>query len=124
MRRTELKRKHQRRMRRIFRVRKKISGTAERPRLCVYRSLRHIYAQLIDDSTGKTLTTVSTLTPQLRDEIKGKRKIEQAEAVGKFIAQKAKELGVEKVVFDRHGYKYHGRIKALAEAARKNGLIF
>ncbi len=124
MRRKELLKKYQRRRRRIFRVRKKIFGTPERPRLAVYRSLRHIYAQIIDDTAGRTIVSASTLSPEIRDEVKGKTKTEQAALVGKLIAQRAINAGVEKVVFDRRGFKYHGRVKALAEAAREAGLKF
>lgn len=112
------------RNRRIIRVRKKIYGTSERPRLCVFRSLRHIYAQAIDDDTGNTLATVSTLTPDVEGELKGKNKSESAEIVGQKIAEILKDKGIKNVVFDRHGYLYHGRIKALAEGARKGGLQF
>ena len=124
MRRTEILNKRAKRRKRIYRVRKKVSGTPDKPRLVVYRSLRHIYAQLVDDTQGRTLTTVSTLSPEIRDEIKGKRKIEQSAIVGKLIAEKAKSLDIENVVFDRRGFKYHGRVKALADAARENGLKF
>ncbi|MCD6531654.1 50S ribosomal protein L18 [bacterium] len=124
MRRTELLKKKKRYIRRVFRVRKKISGTPERPRLAVYRSLRHIYAFLIDDVSGRTLTSVSTLTPEIKEQIKGMKKTEQAAVVGKKIAEKAKALGIERVVFDRRGFKYHGRIKSLADAAREGGLKF
>lgn len=124
MRRTEILNKRAKRRKRIYRIRKKVSGTPDKPRLVVYRSLRHIYAQLVDDTQGRTLTTVSTLSPEIRDEIKGKRKIEQSAIVGKLIAEKAKSLDIENVVFDRRGFKYHGRVKALADAARENGLKF
>ena len=112
------------RKRRHRRVRKKISGTKERPRLNVFRSLKHIYAQLVDDTKGHVLASVSTLSPDIRNRIKSGKNIEAAKLVGKAIAEKAKNLGIEKVVFDKSGYKYHGRIKALADAARENGLIF
>ena len=124
MRKTELLKKRKRYQRRVFRVRKKIFGTPERPRLAVYRSLRHIYALLVDDVSGKTITSVSTLTPEIREQAKGLKKTEQAVLVGKKIAEKAKALGIEKVVFDRRGFKYHGRVKALAAAAREAGLKF
>jgi len=124
MRRTELLKKKKRYLRRVFRVRKKIFGTPERPRLAVYRSLRHIYALLIDDVSGRTLTSVSTLTPEIREQIKGMKKTEQAAVVGRKIAEKAKALGIERVVFDRRGFKYHGRVKSLADAAREAGLKF
>jgi len=109
------------RMRRQRRVRKTVLGTATRPRLCVFRSLRHIYAQLIDDSTGTTLATASTLDPALRDEVKG-RNTSAAKAVGKLIAERAKAAGIEAVVFDRNGYVYHGCVKAVAEGAREGEL--
>ncbi|MBP8983370.1 50S ribosomal protein L18 [Coprothermobacter proteolyticus] len=106
------------------RIRKHITGTAERPRLCVFRSSRHIYAQIIDDENGHTLVCASTLEKELRDQIKGLRKTEQAAAIGKLIAQRALEKGIKSVVFDRGGYKYHGRVKALADASREAGLEF
>jgi large subunit ribosomal protein L18 len=104
------------------RVRKSVSGTAERPRLCVYRSLSHIYCQLIDDSQGHTLVSASTLDNELKSN--DKKKAETAASVGKLIAERASESGIKKVVFDRGGYQYHGRVKALADAARKAGLEF
>lgn len=105
-------------------IRKNIFGTTERPRLVVYKSLRHIYAQLVDDTNQKTITGMSSLSKELRDEIsKAKNKIEIAEIVGNCIAQKARDLKFERVVFDRNGYIYHGRVKAVAEGARKGGLI-
>ncbi len=112
------------RKRRHKRVRKKIFGTPERPRLCVFRSLKHIYAQIIDDTIGHTLVAASTLDPAIREKIKGKTKTEQAKEVGLLLAQKALAKGITKVAFDRGGYKYHGRVKALAEGARKGGLEF
>ncbi|RKZ32514.1 50S ribosomal protein L18 [bacterium] len=124
MRRNELLKKKKKFKRRIFRVRKKIFGTTERPRLVVNRSLRNMYAQLVDDTTGKTLTTVSTLSPEIRDKTAGKTKTEQAGLVGELIAQKAKQFKIEQVVFDRRGYRYQGRVKALADSARKAGLKF
>ncbi len=105
------------RTRRHFRVRKKVNGTAERPRLVIYRSLKHIYAQLVDDVSMKTLMTVTD------SGLEGK-KTEKSAGVGKRIAEKAKEAGVTKVVFDRGGYKYHGRVKAVADGAREGGLEF
>ncbi|MDA8235082.1 MAG: 50S ribosomal protein L18 [Clostridia bacterium] len=107
-----------------LRVRKNISGTAERPRLCVYRSLNHIYAQVINDVDGVTIAAASTLEPGLKDKITKGGNTEAAKAVGSLIAQKAKDKGVSKVVFDRGGNIYHGRIKALADAAREGGLEF
>ncbi len=118
------KEKVQRRLRRHKRIRKKIMGTAERPRLCVYKSLKHIYAQLIDDEAQRVITGVSTLTPKIRELIKNGGNKEAAKLVGKMIAEKALSLGIKKVVFDRNGFKYHGRIKALADSAREAGLIF
>ncbi len=109
---------------RHIRLRKKISGTLERPRLAVFRSHHHIYAQLIDDSAGHTLVAASTLDADLKDQSSGSGKVDSATAVGTSIAQKAKDAGVERVVFDRGGYAYHGRVKALAEAAREVGLEF
>jgi len=104
------------------RVRKSVSGTAERPRLCVYRSLSHIYCQIIDDSQGHTLVSASTLDHELKSN--NKKKTETAAFVGKLIAKRVSESGIKKVVFDRGGYQYHGRVKALADAARKAGLEF
>lgn len=118
------KEKEERRRRRHKRIRKKIFGTSERPRLCVYKSLRHIYAQLIDDESQRVITGVSTLTPGIREKIRYGGNVEAAKLVGKAIAEKAKLLGITKVVFDRNGFKYHGRIKALADSARETGLIF
>ena len=106
-------------------IRKKVSGTTDRPRLVVYKSLNHIYAQLVDDVNQKTLTGVSSLTKELKDEISNaKNKVEVAAIVGNGIAKKALDLKFDKVVFDRNGYIYHGRVKAIAEAARKGGLKF
>jgi len=105
-------------------VRKKISGTASGPRLCVFRSLNHIYAQVIDDDLGHTLASASTLDPEIRAEAGAKRKMEAAELVGRLVTKRALEQGTAMVVFDRGGYKYHGRVKALAEAAREAGLKF
>ena len=106
------------------RVRKKVRGIPDRPRLCVFRSLNHIYAQIIDDSTGKTLATASTLDAEIKTDMQGKTKLEKAELVGNLVATRAQSHGVEQVVFDRGGYKYHGRVKALADAARGSGLRF
>ncbi len=105
-------------------IRKSIQGTPERPRLNVFRSSKHIYAQIIDDTQMNTIVSSSTLDKQLSDKLEGLTKKEAAELVGKDVAEKAKEAGVEKVVFDRGGYLYHGRVKALAEGARENGLKF
>ena len=112
------------RERRHRRVRKKVYGTSERPRLSVFRSLKYIYAQIIDDTRGHTLAAASTLDPQLRDRLDGLKKMEQAKLVGELVAQRALQRGIKRVVFDRGGYLYHGRVKALAEAARKGGLEF
>lgn len=112
------------RLRRHKRVRKKVEGASERPRLSVFRSAKHIYAQIIDDQTGRTLTAVSTLDQELRHKLAGLKKSEQARLVGELLAQRAKERGIRKVVFDRGGYLYHGRVRSLAEGARQGGLEF
>lgn len=112
------------RIRRHRRVRKKVVGTPERPRLNVFRSLNHIYAQVIDDSRGHTLAAASSIDPELRDQLKGLTKTQQAAQVGRLLAERALRVGVRQVVFDRGGYKYHGRVKALAEASREGGLEF
>jgi large subunit ribosomal protein L18 len=106
------------------RVRRHLKGTTERPRLSVFRSASHIYAQLIDDTKGVTLVAASSLAKTAKDNLAGKKKIEVAKIVGLEIGQKAKEKGIEKVVFDRNGFLYHGRVKALSEGAREAGLIF
>ncbi|MBE7048788.1 MAG: 50S ribosomal protein L18 [Ruminococcaceae bacterium] len=110
------------RLRRHKRVRKLISGTAERPRLNVFRSLKHIYAQIIDDTKGVTLVSASTLDKELKESYGGNK--EAAKAVGKLIAQRAIDAGIKAVVFDRGGYIYHGRVQELAEGAREGGLEF
>jgi large subunit ribosomal protein L18 len=123
----KIKTKDDRRLRIAMRLRKRISGTPERPRLSVFRSLSHIYAQVIDDMTGKTLVAASSVEPPLKGAFeKGIRgsNIKGAEAIGKTIAERAKEKGITRVVFDRHGFLYHGRIRAVADAARKAGLEF
>ncbi|MCX7878770.1 MAG: 50S ribosomal protein L18 [Ignavibacteria bacterium] len=108
-----------------FKIKKKISGTPERPRLVVFRSLNNIYAQLIDDTTGKTLVSVSTLSKDVKGSLKDKkRKTDQSVLVGKRIAELALQKGIKKVVFDRNGYLYHGRVKAVADSAREGGLEF
>ncbi len=112
------------RIRRHLRVRKKISGTPERPRLNVFRSLNHIYAQIIDDVAGVTLVSASTIDRELRPKMQGLKKTEQARLVGQALAQRARAKGITKVVFDRGGYKYIGRVKALADGAREGGLEF
>ncbi len=108
------------RVRRQRRVRLKVRGTGERPRLSVYRSLRHIYAQVIDDSTGRTLVTASTLDPELRESAGANQTA--ARAVGRLVAARARDAGIERVVFDRNGYLYHGCVKAVAEGAREGEL--
>jgi len=106
------------------RVRNKISGTAERPRLNVFRSLTNIYAQLVDDDRGVTLVAASTLAPELKGKLASSKDTAAAEATGRLLAEKAVKAGIKQVVFDRAGYVYHGRVKALAEAARAGGLEF
>jgi large subunit ribosomal protein L18 len=106
------------------RIRQKISGNANRPRLCVYRSSKYIYAQIIDDTKGTTLVAASTKEKDVRGDAKGSGNIQASKLVGKAIADRAKEKGIETVVFDRSGYLYHGRVKAVAEAARESGLKF
>ena len=105
-------------------MRSRVRGIAERPRLNVFRSLRHIYAQVIVDSEGKTLASASTVSPEFRGRLKSAGNVNAAKEVGALIAKKCLEKGIQKVVFDRSGYLYHGRIKALADAARAQGLIF
>ena len=112
------------RERRKFRIRKKLSGTPEQPRMSVFRTARHIYAQVIDDSTGKTLAHASTLSKDLKGQLEEDTKTEAAKKVGALIAKVCLSKKIEKVVFDRNGYLYHGRISALADAARKAGLKF
>ena len=112
------------RYKRHRRVRIKLSGTNSKPRLCVFRSLNHIYAQVIDDSQGHTLISASTLDTEIRDDSSGKSKTGRAEMVGSLLAKRAVTKGISQVAFDRGGYKYHGRVKALAEAARQGGLKF
>ena len=112
------------RERRHARVRKTVSGTPERPRLNVYRSLDNIYAQVIDDTKGVTLASASTMDKELRGDLDGFKKMDAAKRVGAAVAERAKAAGVSAVVFDRGGYRYHGRVKALAEGAREGGLDF
>lgn len=112
------------RRRRHTRVRKKLSGTADRPRLNVFRSLNQIYAQVIDDSNGNTLVSASTLDLELKPQLKGLTKVEQAKLIGKLVAERAQAKGIKEVVFDRGGYRYQGRVKALAASARETGLQF
>lgn len=111
-------------MKRKKRVKSRIQGTSERPRLNVFRSLKHIYAQAIEDTTGKTLVSASTLSPELKESLRNAGNVEAAKKVGELIAKKCLEKGIQQVVFDRNGNLYHGRVKALAEAARSSGLIF
>jgi large subunit ribosomal protein L18 len=115
---------NQSRKRRHVRVRSKISGTAEKPRLCVFRSLNHIYAQVIDDVSGRTLVAASSKDADIASKTEGKQKKEIAELVGSLIAQRATATGIKTIVFDRGGYRYHGRVQTLADAARKAGLEF
>jgi large subunit ribosomal protein L18 len=112
------------RTRRHDRVRASVTGTPERPRLNVFRSLMHIYAQVIDDSTGHTLVSASTIDAEVRSQMVGKKKAEQAKLVGQIVAQRAQAKGLKLVVFDRGGYRYHGRVKAVADGAREGGLEF
>ncbi|MBR5279797.1 MAG: 50S ribosomal protein L18 [Clostridia bacterium] len=116
--------KNQMRQRRHLRVRRKVSGTAECPRLNVFRSLSHMYAQIIDDTTGNTLVSASTLDKAIKDKIEFGGNKDAAKEVGKLVAEKALEAGIKEVVFDRGGYPYSGRVKELAEAAREAGLVF
>ena len=112
------------RKRRHSRVRQKVSGTGERPRLAIFRSLNHIYAQVIDDTAGKTLVTASTLDGEIKEGLTGKDKKGQAEIVGGLLAKRAVAKGISQVAFDRGGFRYHGRVKALADGAREGGLKF
>jgi len=112
------------RLKRHARVRARVKGTTGRPRLCVFRSLNHIYAQVINDEVGNTLAAASTLDPLLKEQLADKTKEEQAKLVGALVAQRAMEKAITQVVFDRGGYRYHGRVKALAESAREKGLVF
>ena len=116
--------RQQARLKRKRRIRKTILGSPERPRLSVFRSSKHMYAQLIDDSNGATLAAVSTMDPEIRQLEKVKGKIENAKRVGKAIAVRAKAKGITRVIFDRNGFLYHGRVRALATAAREAGLEF
>lgn len=116
--------KKQGRLYRKQRVRGKIAGTEARPRLTVYKSLKHIYAQIIDDAAGVTLVSASSMGRDLRDDIKNKHNVDAAKAIGSAIAKKAMARDIKQVVFDRNGYAYHGKVKALADAAREAGLDF
>jgi large subunit ribosomal protein L18 len=109
---------------RQVRVRRKIRGSESRPRLSVYRSLHHIYVQVVSDESGRTLAAAGTVTPELRDGIKSKGGVAAAKAVGKAIAERCRAQGINEVIFDRNGFLYHGRVKALADAAREAGLKF
>ena len=110
------------RQKRHERIRLHLEGTSERPRLAVFRSLKHIYAQVIDDASGRTVAAASTIEKELRGS--SSTKVEEARVVGRLVAERAKAAGVERVVFDRSGFKYHGRVKSLADAAREAGLEF
>lgn len=119
------KKEHKVKLRRKIRIRKNIFGTSDKPRLSVFRSLKQIYAQVIDDATGKTIVSASSLSKEIADEIKNaKTKAEKSAIVGKLVAKKAAEAKVETVIFDRNTYRYHGRVKALADGAREAGLKF
>lgn len=112
------------RIRRHRRLRKKVEGNQSRPRLSVFRSNTHIYAQVIDDDLGQTLAAAATVEKDLRAKSEGRSKIDEAQEIGRLVAERALDAGIKQVVFDRGGFKYHGRIKALADAAREAGLIF
>jgi len=112
------------RLKRHKRVRKEIWGDSKRPRLCIFRSLKHTYAQIIDDEKGITLVSSSTLDSEIRDKVKYQGNIKAAEMLGSLLVKKLKEKGIKKVVFDRGGYLYHGRVKAIAEGTRKGNIIF
>lgn len=112
------------RERRKLRIRKRVNGTSERPRLSVFRSARHIYAQVIDDTSGKTIAAASTLSKDLEGQLAESTKVDAAKKVGQLIAKACKDKGITKIVFDRNGYLYHGRVSALAQAAREAGLEF
>lgn len=116
--------RRQARQKRQVRVRRKVRGTAERPRLCVFRSAGHIYAQIIEDTTGKTLVAASTMSRDISEGLSGTGNIAAAKAVGEAIAKKALAMDIKQVVFDRNGFLYHGRVKGLADAAREAGLSF
>jgi large subunit ribosomal protein L18 len=116
--------RQQARLKRKKRIRKKIHGTTQRPRLSVFRSARHIYAQVIDDTAGRTLAAASTVDQQAKDAPKFKNKVAAANFIGKLVGERALNQGIKEVVFDRNGFLYHGRVKSLSEGARKAGLIF
>jgi large subunit ribosomal protein L18 len=119
-----LKEKYRRRLKRHKGIRKRIFGVEEKPRLSVYRSSKNIYCQLIDDTTGKTLASASTLIKDIKDKLPYSGNVEAAKLVGQKIAEEAAKIGITRVVFDRSGYKYHGRVKALADSARESNLVF
>jgi large subunit ribosomal protein L18 len=118
------KTRNEMRIRRHQRLRKNLAGSTEKPRLSVYKSLNQIYAQVIDDGAGRTLISASTLDSEIKAKVKGMKKTEQAKLVGTSVAERALALGIKHVVFDRGGYKYHGRVKAVADGAREAGLEF
>jgi large subunit ribosomal protein L18 len=119
-----VKTKFDQRVRRKSRIRKRVTGTQQRPRLTVFRSARHIYAQIIDDTQGQTLVAACSLDKTLTDAGAGTKKVDRATMVGKLLAERAKAKGIDKVVFDRNGFLYHGRVKAVSEGAREAGLQF
>jgi large subunit ribosomal protein L18 len=119
-----VKTKFDQRVRRKSRIRKRVTGTQQRPRLTVFRSARHIYAQIIDDTQGRTLVAACSLDKTLADAGAGTKKVDRATMVGKLLAERAKAKGIDKVVFDRNGFLYHGRVKAVSEGAREAGLQF
>ncbi len=112
------------RLKRKYRIRTKVSGSVSRPRLTVFRSAKHIYAQIIDDTSGQTLISASTMEKQIREKEKAESKVKAADEIGKLVAKRALDKGITSVVFDRNGYKYHGRVKALSDGARETGLDF
>ena len=121
---SNVKEKLRRRIKRRKSIRKKVFGVTEKPRLSVYKSHKNIYCQIIDDLTGRTLASASTMLKEIREKLPYGGNLEAAKLLGNKIAEEAKRVGIEKVVFDRGGYKYHGRVKALAESARESGLVF
>lgn len=118
------KSRNESRQRRHLRIRRTVHGSPERPRLSVFRSVAHIYAQVVDDRAGRTLATASSLDPEIRTQAAGVKKTEAGKLVGQLVARRAKERGISRVVFDRGGYLYHGRVKAVADGAREGGLEF
>jgi len=121
---SNLEKKTRKRLKRKRSIRKRVIGSTERPRLTVYRSLHHTYAQIIDDSSGKTLVTASTLDKELKEQVKGLKKVQAAEKVGELLAERCGKQSIAKVVFDRNGYAFKGRVAQVATAARKKGLSF